>query len=149
MTKTVLRSKLVILVALLIGIALGFYGGVYAYQIYPQQHAAVLAKQEQATMEATVRSGNVVSINAGTVVIKVTSGAADIGKTLILNETSSTTVQVGASVLNKMGEQTDLTKWYKVGDTVDTMTKDDATLVAIYRPLGQGEQVAEAVQQTP
>jgi hypothetical protein len=29
------------------------------------------------------------------------------------------------------------------------MTKDDATLVAIYRPLGQGEQVAEAVQQTP
>jgi hypothetical protein len=155
--KTLLSSRLsanasVIMTAaaaMIVGVVLGFFGGCYTYRIYPQVHAAKAAQQEQAELNREVRAGAVVSIGANEVIIKVSKGAADVGKTLALRETPSTTVQVGSAPLNRLGTMTDLTRYYKAGDAVDVLTRDDVTLAAIYRPLRPGEQVAQVVQQVP
>jgi hypothetical protein len=145
-----LRSKKIALLTgcLFIGAALGFLGGFYAYKIYPQVHAMKVAQATQARLSGELRHGAITSMGTDTVAIKVTQGPADLGKTLALRANPNTTIQVGSAVLNRSGEPADLTRWYKVGDTVDMLTKDDLTMDAIFRPLKQGEQPVETIQQS-
>jgi hypothetical protein len=144
------RSKLVGIIAgcLFVGAVLGFFGGFYTYRIYPQVHASRAAQVSQAKLNSEVRYGSIASIGADTVVIKVSKGATDVGKTLALRATANTTIQVGSAVMNKPGTAVDLTQWYKTGDAVDVLTKDDISLGAIFRPLKQGEEPVETIQQT-
>ena len=145
-----LRSKMIALLTgcLIIGAVLGFFGGFYTYKIYPQVHAMKVAQAAQARLSGELRHGTITSMGADTAAIKVTQGPADIGKTLALRENPNTTIQVGSVVLNRSGELVDLTKWYRVGDTVDVLTRDDLTMDAIFRPLKQGEQPVETIQQS-
>jgi hypothetical protein len=143
-----LRSKLIALLTgcLVIGTVLGFFGGFYAYRIYPQVHAMKVAQAAQARLNGELRHGAITSMGTDTVTIKVTQGPA--GKTLALRANPNTTIQVGSAVLNRSGEPVDLTRWYQVGDTVDVLTRDDLTMDAIFRPLKQGEQPVETIQQS-
>ena len=145
------RSKLVGIIAgcALAGAALGFIGGFYTYRIYPQAHAAKVAQASQAKLNSEVRHGSVLSVGANTVAIKVSEGAVDVGKTLTLRAVPNTTIQVGSAVMGRPGAAVDLTQWYKTGDAVDVLTRDDVSLDAIYRPLKTGEQAVETIRQTP
>ena len=145
-----LRSKMIALLTgcLIIGAILGFFGGFYTYKIYPQVHAMKVAQAAQARLSGELRHGTITSMGVDTVAIKVTQGPADIGKTLALRANPNTTIQVGSIVLNRSGEPVDLTKWYKVGDTVDMLTRDDLMMDAIFRPLKQGEEPVETIQQS-
>ncbi len=132
----------------LAGAVLGFFGGFYAYRVYPQAHAAKIAQVNQARLNSEVRHGSILSVGANTVAIKVSEGTADVGKTLTLRAVPNTTIQVGSAVMSRPGADLDLAQWYKTDDTVDVLTRDDVLLDAIYRPLKQGEQAVETIQQT-
>ncbi len=145
------KPKMIIIAVtiLLVGAAAGFMGGFYAYRIYPRILSLREAALEQAELNQEVRAGCVVSVGPSTLVIRVSKGAADIGKSLALSETPDTTVQIGSAALNRLGVLTDLTRYYETGDAVDVLTKDDHLLAAVFRPLRPGEQVAQVLQQAP
>lgn len=95
------------------------------------------AKQME-EMNKSVRRGTVASVASDGISIRVVGGGGDIGKTVAFKTTEYTNIQIGMKFINKPGEKTDLTKWFKVEDSVNVLVKDDRIL-ALHRELRPGE----------
>ncbi|MGB9904938.1 MAG: copper amine oxidase N-terminal domain-containing protein [Desulfotomaculales bacterium] len=93
-------------------------------------------------LDKMVRYGKLIAVEPGKVTLKVERGGGDIGQTIDLSINEYTSIQIGiyAFGVNKPGEKTDLTKWFKVGDTVHALVKDGQAL-SLYRELRPGEQL--------
>lgn len=86
-----------------------------------------------------VRYGTLIAVEPEKMTLKVEQGGGDIGQTINISTNEYTSIQIGMSFVNKLGEKTDLTKWFKIGDKVDAIVKDGQAL-ALYRDLRPGEQ---------
>ena len=114
------------IISLIIGVILGAGGLYYIKFTVPLQKAKALAKQQQAELESMVREGDIAEITAETIQINTDDGI------MKFKTNEYTTVQVGMSMKNAEGRKTDLTQFYKQGDSVSLLVKEDQVL-AIYR----------------
>ena len=114
------------IISLIIGVILGAAGLYYIKFTVPMQKAKALAKQQQAELESMVREGDIAEITAETIQINTDDGI------MKFKTNEYTTVQVGMSMKNAEGRKTDLTQFYKQGDSVSLLVKEDQVL-AIYR----------------
>jgi hypothetical protein len=145
--KSVLAVTLV--VSLLVGAAAGFGGGYYKYVHVPKVKAQELAKKQQEELNKMVRHGEAKEVEPDAITIEVTKGGGDVGQAITVTTNEYTSVQVGMGFVNKPGEKTDLTKWFRPGDRVDALVKDGQA-VALHRELRPDEhasQVQEAQRQ--
>lgn len=123
------------IISLIAGIIFGAGGLYYAKFTLPVQKAKTLAKQQQAELESMVREGDIEEITADTVKIKTADGI------MKFKTNGYTTVQVGMSMKNEEGQKIDLTQYYKQGDSVSLLVKEDQVL-AIYREQRSDEVTA-------
>ncbi|MGB9661690.1 MAG: hypothetical protein ACPL5F_06670 [Moorellaceae bacterium] len=140
MRKNILA--LIIAGAFMTGAAAGFGGGYYKYVSAPRKQVMEMAKKQQEEMNKMVRHGTVTAVEPGKLTLKVEKGGGDIGQTLTLATNEYTSIQVGMGFVNKPGEKTDLTKWFKAGDTIDALVKDGQAL-ALHRESRPGEQAKQ------
>lgn len=140
MRKSILT--LIIAGAFIAGTAAGFGGGYYKYVAAPRKQAVEMAKKQQEEMNKMVRHGTVTAVEPDKLTLKVEKGGGDIGQTITLATNEYTSIQVGMGFVNKPGEKTDLTKWFKAGDTIDALVKDGQAL-ALHREPRPGEQVQQ------
>jgi len=138
--KSVLAVTLV--VSLLVGAAAGFGGGYYKYVHVPKVKAQEMAKKQQEELNKMVRHGEAKEVKPDAITIEVTKGGGDIGQTVTFTTNEYTSVQVGMGFVNKPGEKTDLTKWFRPGDRVDALVKDGQA-VALHRELRPDEQAPQ------
>ncbi|MGD0622873.1 MAG: hypothetical protein ABSA82_10505 [Thermacetogeniaceae bacterium] len=102
-------------------------------------------QQLQAQVVAETRIGEVAAVTADRLTMQVSAGGNDAGKTLDLNTTGATKVQIGNGTINKTGDKVDLTKWFKAGDIVMALdVNGNARLLA--RTLRQGEAQPAIIQ---
>lgn len=114
------------IIFLIFGVILGAGGLYFVKFTVPMQKAKALAKQQQAELESMVREGDVTEITPDTIQINTDNGI------MKFKTNEYTTVQVGMSMKNAEGQKTDLTQFYKQGDNVSLLVKEDQVL-AIYR----------------
>lgn len=132
----------IVIVSLLVGFAGGFGGGYYKYVHAPRVKAQELAKKQQEELNKMVRHGEAKEVKPDAITIEVTKGGGDVGQTITVTTSEYTSVQVGVGFVNKPGEKTDLTKWFKPGDRVDALVKDGQA-VALHRELRPDEQAPQ------
>jgi hypothetical protein len=120
---------LLCVVTLLIGFLVGGAAGYRYYPIHQQRQAVARAQATQAALEKCVLRGTLVSVQANAVVVKITGGA-DRGKTLTLIEAPGSTIQIENTILRAENQHIDLTRYFKAGDTVTVLSKDNITLTA-------------------
>lgn len=120
------------IISLITGVLLGAGGLYYTKFTVPMQKAKALARQQQSELESMVREGDVEEITADTIQINTDDGI------MKFKANEYTTVQVGMSMKNAEGRKTDLTQFYKQGDSVSLLVKEDQIL-AIYRELRPDE----------
>lgn len=133
----------ILIASLLIGATAGFGGGYYKYVRAPRVKAQELAKKQQEELNKMVRHGEAKEVKPDAITIEVTKGGGDVGQTITVTTNEYTSVQVGMGFVNKPGEKTDLTKWFKPGDRVDALVKDGQA-VALHRELRPDEQKQQA-----
>ncbi|QSZ27601.1 hypothetical protein ACETAC_01410 [Aceticella autotrophica] len=141
MNKGIFAAILIIVFGL--GFGGGFYTSYYKYVKKPQMAVQEQAKKQQEELNKMVRHGKIVSVAPDRMEMKVEKGGGDIGKTIKAETTQFTSIQVGTGFVNKPNEKTDLTKWFKEGDTVDMLYKDGQALA-----LHRDPRADEAQQQT-
>ncbi|MFX4261199.1 hypothetical protein ACOBQJ_03245 [Pelotomaculum propionicicum] len=128
MKKTIITSILIFVVGVLIG-ACGLY---LAREVIPVRNAKMIAQEQQKELDSMVRQGIAEEITADT--IKVNTGSDVIS----LRTNQYTTVQVGMTMVSAKGQKTDLTKYFKAGENIDLLVKEDQAL-AIHRALRPDE----------
>ncbi|MFU0783786.1 MAG: DUF5666 domain-containing protein [Thermoanaerobacterium thermosaccharolyticum] len=135
-------KKLVLVLAFILTLGLGFGGGFYAgyykYVKQPQIAAQEQAKKQQAELNKMVRHGEVLDVKPDEVTVKVQKGGGDIGKTITAKINQYTSVQIGMNFVNKPDETTDLTKYFQKGDSIDMIYKDGQAM-ALHRDLRPNE----------
>ncbi|WP_434577049.1 hypothetical protein [Thermoanaerobacterium thermosaccharolyticum] len=142
-------KKLVLVLAFILTLGLGFGGGFYAgyykYVKQPQIAAQEQAKKQQEELNKMVRHGEVTDVKPDEITVKVQKGGGDIGKTITATINQYTSVQIGMNFVNKPDETTDLTKYFKKGDSIDMIYKDGQAM-ALHRDLRPGETVNNQAQ---
>lgn len=127
-----------------LGLGFGWLGARYSYTILPEKKAKEEAKKQQEDLNKMLRHGKLVSVEPDVLVIKVVKGGGDIGKTITVRSSEYTSIQVGMGFINQPGQKTNLTKWFKAGDFVDMIVKDNQVL-SLHRDFRPGENSAPAV----
>jgi hypothetical protein len=147
-----MRKSILILIFILVfglGFSGGYYTGYYKYVKKPQIAAQQQAQKQQEELKRMVRHGTIVSIAPDEITVKVEKGGGDIGENIKAQANQYTAVQIGTGFVNKPGEPTDLTKFFKEGDTIDMLYKD-GQILALHRDARPGEtQTKPPANQTP
>lgn len=128
MKKTIITTILIFVV----GILIGAYGVFFVKEVIPVRNAKMIAQEQQKELDSMVRQGIAEELTADT--IKVNTGSDVIS----LRTNQYTMVQVGMTMVSKKGQSTDLTKYFKTGENVDLLIKED-TALAIHRALRPNE----------
>lgn len=127
-----------VIIALLVGI-IGFVGGWYKFIKAPELKAQKEVKAQQEQMEQMTRHGEVKEVTENTITIDIDkSGSKETGKQKYRGN-EYTSIQIGMQFANQPGELLDLTQWFKKGDYVNMLVKDQQA-VLIHRDLRNGEQ---------
>lgn len=126
------KTTIVGIAFLAVGVLIGVFGFYIVTDIIPVQRAKAIAQQQQEELDSMVREGDIVEITADTV--KVNTGS----DVITVKSNEYTTVQVGMEIKNVEDQKTDLTKFFKAGDSVSMLVKEDQVL-AIYRGLTEDE----------
>lgn len=135
---------LILIASVLVGAAAGFGGGYYKYVHVPKVKAQEMAKKQQEELNKMVRHGEAKEVKPDAITIEVTKGGGDVGQAITVTTNEYTSVQVGMGFVNRPGEKTDLTKWFRPGDRVDALVKDGQA-VALHRELRPDEQKQQAL----
>lgn len=107
-----------------------------------------MSKKQSEEMKKLVRTGKVISVSPEEIKMKVEKGGGDIGKTIALRTTEYTNVQIGMAFVNRPGDKTNLKAWFKNGDNINALVKDDRILV-IQREIRPGEKKPNISQSLP
>lgn len=132
-----MNKKVVVIItilALVTGLSAGIGIGYYKYTVFPQKKAAADAEKQQKALEQMVRSGEVEKVTPEQITMKIKDAPKDKGKTKTYRINEYTQVQVGMKFVSKPGAKTDLTKYFKKGDTVSLLVKNDQA-VSVYREV--------------
>jgi hypothetical protein len=133
------RTAALVFAVLLVGAALGFGGGWWAYVRVPKARMEAAAREQQEMLQRMARHGEVLEVRPDAVTVRVERGGGDVGRTIEATVGPLTTVQIGMSFVDKPGEKIDLTEWFRPGDAVDMIYREGRAL-ALRRELRPGEQ---------
>ena len=139
--KHVVAGLLLILFAGVLGYFIGYQQG------QPAREHQKLIEEHQRKIEELERAGEVVEVAPEKITIKVEKGQDDVGKTISVRTNEYTNIQIGMSFVNRPGDKTDLTEYFKPGDYVH-MLMEDGQAFLIYRELRPGEYETKTEENT-
>lgn len=137
-----MNKKVVVIItilALVTGLSAGIGIGYYKYIVFPQKKAAAEAEKQQKALEQMVRNGEIEKVTPDQITMKITDAPKDEGKTKTFRINEYTQIQVGMKFVSKPNTKTDLTKYFKKGDLVSLLVKNDQA-VSVYREARAEEQ---------